>query len=764
VNVSTLSPDPASGDNRLAALPRIVSEVDSAPDLDTALKIIVRRTREVMAADVCTVYFTDHEQRHHVFAATDGLPDGLVGRVKAGFGHGLIGQVAESSRPVNLARVPEGLDREFLEQSGSERFHAFLGVPVTHKRRVQGVLLVRHRTARRFDDADEAFLSTLAAQLGSAIAIARANGELCSLCRTRPARHLDGIAGAPGIALGKGMVLFAADLQAVPDRAPGDPGSEIERFRRALSLVRAEITRVAATTETALSPADRALFDAYVLMLDSPELVDTVIQHILVGNWAPGALRQTIEAHAQRFDVMEDEYLRERATDIRALGARILLHLQETSARLEDSPRDCILIGRQISAIDIGSVPPGRLRGIISAEGSPLAHAAIVARALGIPAVVGLTEFPVAALDAQEIIVDGYTGHVHLRPDPALRQEVAARIVQERELSDSLSNLHGLPARTTDGLEVTLYTNTGLADDMAQTAAGDSAGIGLFRSELPFMLYERFPSEAEQVSLYRQVLEAFAPRPVNLRTLDAGGDKPLPYLNTAEPNPALGWRGIRLTLDHPEIFLTQLRAALRADLGIGNLRLLLPMVGDLDDLEQALGLLERAEQQLAEEGFAVRHPAVGIMVEVPSAVYQLETLARKTDFLSVGTNDLAQYLLASDRNNPRVSGRLNHCHPALLRALRHIAQTAARTGKPVTVCGEMANEPACALLLLGMGFNGLSISTAAIPRVKWAIRRSSAAQLRTLADRALSLDRAEHIHRLIEHALRDAEADTSVRP
>ena len=762
----TLSAGPTSSNSRLAALPRIVSEVDSAPDLDTALNIIVRRTREVMAADVCTVYFTDHEQRRHVFAATDGLPAALVGQVKAGFGRGLIGQVADSSRPINLARVPDELDREFLEQSGSGRFHAFLGVPVTHRRRVQGVLLVRHREARRFDDADEAFLSTLAAQLGSAIAIARANGELCRLCRpgNSPSRHLDGIAGAPGIALGTGVVLFAEDLQAVPDRAPEDPDAEVERFRQALFAVRAEITRVAATTETYLSPADRALFEAYVLMLDSPELVDTVIQHIHQGNWAPGALREAIEAHAQRFDQMEDEYLRERATDIRALGARLLLQLQDSLVRREDSPLDCILIGRAVSAIDIGSVPPGRLRGVISAEGSPLAHAAIVARALGIPAVVGLAELPVSALDGQELIVDGYNGHVHLRPEPALREEVAARIEHERELTESLSSLHGVPAQTTDGVEVALYINTGLADDMVQTAAEDSAGIGLFRSELPFMLYERFPSESEQVNLYRQVLEAFAPRPVNLRTLDAGGDKPLPYLNTtAEPNPALGWRGIRLTLDHPEIFLTQLRAALRADLGIGNLRLLLPMVSDVDDLEQALGLLERAEQQLVEEGFAVRHPAVGIMVEVPAAVYQLDKLAQKVDFLSVGTNDLAQYLLASDRNNPRVSSRLHHCHPALLQALWQIAQTATRAGKQVTVCGEMANEPACALLLLGMGFNALSISAMAIPRVKWAIRGSSAAQLKTLVEKALHLDRSEYIHRMIEQALPDTEVDRTRR-
>jgi phosphotransferase system enzyme I (PtsP) len=258
-------------------------------------------------------------------------------------------------------------------------------------------------------------------------------------------------------------------------------------------------------------------------------------------------------------------------------------------------------------------------------------------------------------------------------------------------------------------VEFPLYTNTSLAADLSLAAAADSAGIGLFRSELPFMLYDRFPSEQEQNALYRKALEAVAPRPVNLRTLDAGGDKPLPYLRIVEANPALGSRGIRFTLDHPDIFLTQLRAALRADIGLGNLRLLLPMISDLDDLEQALSVLNRAKQQLGEGGYAINQPDVGIMIEVPSVIYQLEQLARQVDYLSVGTNDLAQYLLATDRNNPQVSRRLDHCHPALLHALQHIAQIARRAGKMVTVCGEMANEPGCALLLLGMGFDGLSI-------------------------------------------------------
>jgi len=471
---------------------------------------------------------------------------------------------------------------------------------------------------------------------------------------------------------------------------------------------------------------------------------------------APGALRQTIETHAQRFDLMDDLYLRERAVDIRELGTRILLRMQGTSARLEGCPPDSILIGRRISAIDLGLVSPGRLRGVISAEGSSLSHAAIVARALGLPAVVGTGDLPISALDGQEIIVDGNNGHIYLSPDSALRRAFAALIEEELKLGESLSSLRDLPAQTPDGVEVSLYTHSGLAADLSLAAASDSAGIGLFRSELPFMLYDRFPSEQEQITLYRQVLEAVAPRPVNLRTLDAGGDKPLSYLHIAESNPALGSRGIRLTLDHPEIFLTQLRAALLADIGFGNLRLLLPMISDLDDLEQALIILNRAEQQLVEEGFAIIHPKVGIMIEVPAAIYQLEQLARHVDFLSVGTNDLAQYLLATDRNNPHVSRRLDHCHPALLHALQQIVHTSKGTEKPVTVCGEMANDPGCALLLLGMGFDGLSISASAIPRVKWAIRSVPAVRMQELAEQALQLDRPELVHHLLEQVLQDA--------
>jgi phosphotransferase system enzyme I (PtsP) len=348
----------------------------------------------------------------------------VIGHVQFGFGKGLIGRVAESTKPVNLDHVPAQLDEGFVR-----RFHGFLGVPVTHRSKVHGVLVLRQRASRRFDDAAAAFLTTLAAQLGGAIAYAKASGDLCSLCRpdgVEPGR-LEGLPGAPGIAVGTGVVVFSlTDLSAVPSRKPEDPGAEEQRLRKAVARVQEEVRRLSADLDGALSAADRALFDAYGLILDSPEIVAATVARIHQGNWAPGALRQVLEGYARRFDEMEDPYLRERGADIRGLGNRILVHLQGVPGAMRDYPPNTILIGRQLSAIDLGLAPRDRVRGIISAEGSSLSHLAILARALGVPAVVGVGRTPLEHLDGQEVVADGSRGWPPARPasgcfDPSCR-------------------------------------------------------------------------------------------------------------------------------------------------------------------------------------------------------------------------------------------------------------------------------------------------------------------------------------------------------
>lgn len=742
----------------LDSLRQIVQDVNSAPNIPTALRTVVRQARKVLGVDACSVYFTEQDRHRHIIVATDGLSPGVVGQVQFGFGKGLIGRVAERTEPLNLEQVPAHLDEGFLAQTGADPYHGFLGVPVTHRGRVLGVLVVRQRAARRFEEADVAFLATLAAQLGGAIAYAKMSSDLCSLCDGQDAeeRYLEGLTGASGAGIGVGVVIFPPrDLATVPDRRPLCPDQEEAALRGALQALGNELEQLKSGLKEKFPAADRALFDAYAMLLQSPELVESTVERIHAGNWAPGALRQTIELHAQRFENIEDPYLRERAADIRELGACILAHLQQAAVSVIEYPPQTVLVGSQIGAIDVVRVPPGRLVGLLSAEGSPASHATILARSLGIPAIVGMGKLPLVRLEGQELLVNGYQGRVYIRPGPVLRAQLEGLACKERVLSRDLEVLRDLPATTSDGTEVRLYTNAGLRSDTNACLAAGAAGIGLYRTELQFMLNDRFPTESEQTALYREVLEALAPRPVTLRTLDLGGDKPLSYFPVQETNPMLGWRGIRMTLDHPEIFLTQIRAALRAAAGVGNLRLMFPMITGIPEVEETCELVDRAHRQLLEEGVSVQQPPLGLMVEVPAAVHQAQELAQRVDFLAVGTNDLAQYLLAVDRGNRQVARLFDPLHPAVLRALVQVLEAAKCAGKPVSACGEAAGEPLGALLFVGMGFDGLSVSAASLPRVKWLIRSIERTRAQELAKVALNYDRPEPVRRLLTEALND---------
>jgi len=416
-------------------------------------------------------------------------------------------------------------------------------------------------------------------------------------------------------------------------------------------------------------------------------------------------------------------------------------------------PERTILAGDEISAIQLAEVPTDRLYGVISAQGSGSSHVAILARALGISAVMGVADLPLARMDGLDAILDGYRGRVHIAPSDPVRIEYTRIVEEEAELSLGLRGLRDLPAETSDGHSVDLLLNAGLLADITPSLNSGADGIGLYRTEFPFMVSDRFPSEQAQYRIYRKVLEAYAPRPVTLRTLDIGGDKALPYFPVQEDNPFLGWRGIRITLDHPEIFLGQLRAMLRADAGLGNLQLLLPMIGDVLQLEEALVLVRQAYDELLEEGVAVTSPRIGSMIEVPSAVYQSERLAKRVDFLSIGSNDLTQYLLAVDRNNARVAELYDSLHPAVLLAICDVVQGAARHGTPVSVCGEMAGDPAAVLLLLGLGIDSLSMNMSSLPKVKWVVRSFSSLQTKALLDEAMTMEDARSIRAMLHGAL-----------
>ncbi len=324
--------------------------------------------------------------------------------------------------------------------------------------------------------------------------------------------------------------------------------------------------------------------------------------------------------------------------------------------------------------------------------------------------------------------------------------------------------MHDVPAVTPDGRHVAVMVNAGLPEDVPLALNAGAEGIGLYRTELLFMTRERFPTEDQQVRFYRQLLEAFTPQPVTLRTLDIGSDKQLPYMPVSEPNPALGWRGIRILLDQPEVLHTQLRAMLRAAKGLSNAQLLLPMVGSVTELDQALAHLDAVIDELRADGAAVARPPVGVMIEVPSAVYQVELFAARTDFLSIGTNDLTQYLLAVDRNNERVAKLFDTLHPAVLKAINHVVQCAVQQAKPVSICGEIAADPAAVILLLGMGATSLSVNAGDIARVKWVVRSITEADARSLAARSLAMESAQAIRELLTRVLDEAGLGGLVRP
>jgi phosphotransferase system enzyme I (PtsP) len=741
----------------LDQLRAIVQEVSSATSLDEAVGIIVRRVKEAIGVDVCSVYLTDPGTGRHVLTATDGLHPEAVGRVILGPGEGLVGLVGERREPVNLDHASAHPRYRYFAETGEERFHAFVGVPIVHYRQLLGVLVAQQREPRLFAPGELAFLVTIAAQLAGAIQTVTTSGRINPMLGgRRGVGFIQGVRGAPGVAIGSVVVAHpVASLESVPERQAESAAKEELAFLRAVTGVQ-ENLREGALLMGELPSEARALFAVYVAILGSDSLQGDTLARIRAGQWAPSAWRDTIVEHARVFDQMQDPYLRARGEDLRDIGRRVLARLRAESPLPREYPARCVLVGEEISVTQVAEVPADRLAALVSLRGSTLSHVAVLARALGIPAVMGLGPLPLSRIEGQGIVVDGYQGRVYIQPAREVVREYQRLVREDARLARDLTELRDRPAETPDGVRMPLYVNTGLLADIAPSLRSGADGVGLYRTEFPFMVRESFPGEEEQTAVYRQVLEAFYPQMVTMRTLDVGGDKALPYFTVKEDNPFLGWRGIRVTLDHPELFLTQLRAMLRANHGLGNLQILLPMITRVEEVSESLELLTRAHLEVQEEGMQTALPRVGVMIEVPSAVFMAAALARRVDFLSVGTNDLTQYLLAVDRNNSRVASLYDSLHPGVLRALQQVVTESHRERRPVGICGEMAGEPEAAVLLLGMGVDSLSMTASRLPRIKWVLRSFRQDHARELLARALALEEQAAVRELVQRALHEA--------
>jgi phosphotransferase system enzyme I (PtsP) len=728
-------------------LQRIVQEVNRAPDIHRALVSITDSLTRDLNADACTIFLAQKDEPDMlVLQACSGLNPDIVGKVKRKLGQGLIGTIAVRAEAMNLVNAPEHRKFMLVPDSREADFPIYLGVPIIAHRDVLGVIAIQ-RSTDAFNEDEEAFLTTLAAQLATSIERAESQGAFT----TEQVSHvIKGVAGAPGMAIGVGLVLNrGVNLESVPDKTIEDTAAELKKFRDAVRTVCDELTGQAELMRASLPEEECALFIAYAQMLSGGSLIDDTEQGIEAGRWAPSSWRDTVEQHAHVFTQMEDPYLAERANDIRDLGLRVLRKLMLEQNEYVEFPERSILIGDEVTATDLADVPLDRLSGIVSAHGSSSSHVAILAHALGIPAVMGVPNLPVKQLDRVDLVVDGYNGSAFVNPSQSVLAEYQQYLREEEVIEQDLLELKNEPAITTDKHKVSLLVNSGLMSDYTPSLRIGAEGVGLYRTEIPFQIRDRFPSEEEQYLIYRDVLETFKGMPVVLRTLDVGGDKPLSYFPINEANPFLGWRGVRITLDHPEIFVTQVRAMIRANAKVNNLEILLPMISGRAEMEECLVLIRRVREEIEEElEEHVPMPPVGAMIEVPSAVYQIEDICAISDFVSIGTNDLTQYLLAVDRNNENVADLFSSLHPAVLKAMRQIIEGAAISGTPVSVCGELAGDPVGVMALLGLGIDSLSMSVGSLLRAKKVIMSFSYAELNEMLQRALNISDANLIRQM----------------
>ncbi|GHZ20652.1 phosphoenolpyruvate-protein phosphotransferase [Vibrio cholerae] len=730
----------------LSQLRDIVEQVSKVEDVYQALDIFVKQTCEAMSTECCTVYLANEEMHRLELMATQGLK--FKGdKIHIDFDEGLVGLVKRSAEPINLAEASKHPSFKYFKQLGEEVYHSFLGTPIIYRKQVLGVLVVQQKSPRLFSEMEVSFLVTLAAQLAVLVAHAQTQGHWLL---SKKQQAITGVAASSGVAIGEfWWDDTQPDLSEVLPASALDPDFEQERIALAVESALADFRRMRKKLDGDINKEALAIFDLFTHLLNDPMLRKDLKAQIQKGDRADWALRQVVESYSNRFARMSDVYLRERAQDIRELGQRLLFFLLNTETNQPKIDKPVILVVRELTASVLAALPKDKLLAVVSLEGAANSHAAILSRALGIPAVMGVS-INLRDLNGKKGIVDGYSGKLFISPSKTILSEYRALANEERELSRMVNDAIREPACTLDGARIELLLNAGLSADTSIAVNQGVDGVGLYRTEISFLLQHRFPSEEEQTQQYRHVLNTYPNQRVVMRTLDIGGDKPLPYLPIEEDNPFLGWRGIRFTLDHPDIFIIQLRAMLlRASAESGNLSILLPMISGAKELDDALKFIYQAYQEVSQQDPRVVMPQIGIMLEVPSMLYLLPLIADKIDFVSVGTNDLTQYLLAVDRNNARVADVYESMHPAVVMALKQIQQICTTHQIPVCVCGELAGDPIGALLLIGLGYTTLSMNTSNVAKVKYLVRHSELAELTELAEQALSQPYGREIYNMM---------------
>jgi len=774
---STRSRRKGQGRPGLRLIEEIGDLITHSSDQRSAAQGIVRTVAAHLSMEVASIYVYDAENEVLNLWTTTGLDPSSVGSVSMKVGEGLTGIVVQKLQPVMAVDALSHPRYKYFPETGEERYHSFLGIPVVDGGRVVGVLVVQTSRRRYFTPNEVRVLKAIAVPVGGILARAQLpmsssrsaeskaatadwhgsyDGKAERGAALRPSR-LTGLGASPGFGIGRAhFITSQVSFSAAQPERRNPLRRELARLRNAVKRASDELRRTKRRIQTSVPEIDASIFDAQRLMLEDESLLGRIETSIRDGLSAEAALAQAVNELVQQFSALDDEYMKDRAADIKDIGQRLLQHLLGLGERKRRFSSNVVLVATDVVLSDLTIVEQEDLKGMVLATGGVTSHAAILARSLEIPTVVAVAQAEEAIREGDHLIVDGNAGVVFVNPSPEVEGEYDRLIHEYRAFNRDLETLRELPAQTTDGYRVMLSANIGLLGDIHLARLHGAEGIGLYRTEVAFLSHRDFLTEDEQLDLYRRAVERMQGLPITIRTLDLGADKYPQYLHVPrEENPFLGWRSIRISLEQPEVFKAQLRAILRVSVD-GPVRIMFPMISSMEELRKAKDWLAEAREEVRAAGYPFDpNIPVGMMMEVPSAVYLAPALAQEVDFFSIGTNDLIQYVLAVDRNNRKVSPLYEPLHPAVLTCIATAVQAAKQAGKRVSICGEMAADPMCALVLLGLGLDDLSMGSFFIPLVKRLVRAVSFAQAQALAAEILKLSSVKEIKSRVFEAMRD---------
>ncbi len=688
-----------------------------------------------LEADVCSIYLFDDQTRELVLKATIGLNPEAVNSVRMKLGEGLVGCTLIKQQPIREGSASRNPQFKYFEETGEDRFESFLSVPISRGIENIGVLVVQHEKRDYFDEMDVMALRAAASQLASAIENARLlmsmnnpHNPVLNTTALEQLKFIRGESAGSGYASAPSTIFGKSHGWLLSEDSDCDAGYTLKHFYRAIQLTTDQLQELQSRVAERLPESAALIFTAHFMILKDERFIQEILRHIEKGAPPPEAVRMVARHYITLFSSSPYMYLREKVNDMEDLAGRILANFQ---LRDVDAPLQCkgrIVIARELYPSDILKLASEEVAGIILVSGGVTSHVAILARSMHIPMIIADRPELLAIPEGTAVLMDAASlslgGNIYVNPSEKVIHQFESRN-QVKAATSLLADAMTPTTETRDGQRIHLLANINLLSELALARDLKAEGIGLYRSEFPFLIRNNFPSEQEQYPIYKRLFEEMPDKIITIRTLDVGGDKILAYSDAAgESNPELGLRSIRFSLRNPDIFEQQIKAILRAGAGVKNIRIMFPMISSVDEFQTARGLVKECGDDLQRQGLSHhRAPEVGIMIELPSVMEIMDELAVEADFFSIGTNDFVQYMLAVDRTNEKVAEYYQPWHPSVLRSLAKIVGAVVQQNKEISICGEMAHEPEYIPFFLGIGIRNLSADPQFLPLVQQTIQR-----------------------------------------